>query len=130
MSVAGKPVALGELPLLLGGVDAGLQALGLLLLGDVQEELPHGRALVDEASSAGVLLSTFQNRRWDSDFRTLQTLVAAGSLGRVTRLESRFERWRPTLGGGWREQAVAGQAGGVVKGSRRSIWSSPRTRTR
>ncbi|HYN74873.1 MAG TPA: Gfo/Idh/MocA family oxidoreductase, partial [Candidatus Limnocylindria bacterium] len=63
---------------------------------------------------AGVLLSTFQNRRWDSDFRTLQTLVAAGALGDVRRLESRFERWRPELGGGWRERNDPGQAGGLL----------------
>ncbi len=73
-----------------------------------------GRALVDEASEAGVHLSTFQNRRWDSDFRTLQTLVEAGALGDVRRLESRFERWRPTLGGGWRERTDPGEAGGLL----------------
>jgi scyllo-inositol 2-dehydrogenase (NADP+) len=73
-----------------------------------------GRALVEEATAAGVLLSTFQNRRWDSDFRTVQTLVASGALGDVRRLESRFERWRPELGGGWRERDDPGTAGGLL----------------
>jgi hypothetical protein len=39
-------VAGAELPILGGVVEAGPEALGLLLLGDVQEELEDGRALV------------------------------------------------------------------------------------
>ena len=73
-----------------------------------------GRTLIQEAENAGILLSTFQNRRWDSDFLTLQALVAEGALGDVHRFESRFERWRPQLTGGWRERDVAGQAGGLL----------------
>jgi predicted dehydrogenase len=72
------------------------------------------RELVNEARSAGVLLTTFQNRRWDSDFLTLQALVGAGTLGDVHRFESRFERWRPALGGGWRERDDPGAAGGLL----------------
>jgi predicted dehydrogenase len=45
-------------------------------------------------------LSPYQNRRWDSDFRTVQHLVDAGSLGTVTRFESRFERYAPHRGPG------------------------------
>ncbi len=70
--------------------------------------------LVKGASSAGVLLTTFQNRRWDSDFRTIQALVGAGTLGDVRRFESRFERWRPALGGGWRERDDPDAAGGLL----------------
>ncbi len=73
-----------------------------------------GRALIKEAADAGIMLSTFQSRRWDSDFLTLQSLIARGELGEVHRLESRFERWRPQLTGGWRERDVAGQAGGLL----------------
>ncbi len=35
------------------------------------------RATVDLASSAGVVLSPYQNRRWDSDFLTVRALVDA-----------------------------------------------------
>jgi predicted dehydrogenase len=38
----------------------------------------------------------YHNRRWDGDFRTLKALVESGRLGRLWRLESRFERWKPT----------------------------------
>ena len=41
----------------------------------------------------GLVLSPYQNRRWDSDFLTLRHLVESGRLGRVARFESRFERF-------------------------------------
>jgi predicted dehydrogenase len=34
--------------------------------------------LVDRAQRAGVLLTVFQNRRWDSDQLTLTRLIAEG----------------------------------------------------
>jgi predicted dehydrogenase len=54
-------------------------------------------ALVEQADRADVLLTVFQNRRWDTDQLTLRRLIEEGALGRVTRYESRFERWRPSL---------------------------------
>ncbi|CRK56249.1 Myo-inositol 2-dehydrogenase [Alloactinosynnema sp. L-07] len=50
------------------------------------------RDLADRADRAGRMLTVFQNRRWDGDFRTVRDLVADGTLGAVTRFESRFER--------------------------------------
>ncbi|MBY8874920.1 Gfo/Idh/MocA family oxidoreductase [Micromonospora sp. PLK6-60] len=73
-----------------------------------------GRALVDEAQQRGVPLTVFQNRRWDGDFLTARRLVEAGELGRVTRFESRFERWRPAIKPGWRESGTVDEAGGVL----------------
>ena len=66
------------------------------------------------AEQAGLLLSVFQNRRWDGDFRTVAELVGSGRLGRVHRFESRFERWRPQLKGGWRELGDPAEAGGLL----------------
>jgi predicted dehydrogenase len=43
-------------------------------------------------------LSPYQNRRWDSEFRTVRRLVGEGALGTVTRFESRFERFAPQVG--------------------------------
>ncbi|WBB69977.1 Gfo/Idh/MocA family oxidoreductase [Micromonospora sp. WMMD812] len=71
-----------------------------------------GRELVDEAARRGVPLTTFQNRRWDGDFLTVRRLIDEGTLGRVTRFESRFERWRPTIKPGWRERGTPEEAGG------------------
>ena len=73
-----------------------------------------GRSLIEEARRRGLLLSVFQNRRWDGDFLTLRRLIAKGALGEVHRFESRFERWRPTPRPGWREEADPADAGGVL----------------
>jgi len=72
------------------------------------------RRLVDEARRRGLLLSVFQNRRWDGDFLTLRRLIAEGELGDVHRFESRFERWRPAPKPGWRERGDPAEAGGVL----------------
>ena len=40
-------------------------------------------------------LTAYQNRRWDSDFRTLRAALADGLLGDPVRFESRFERFTP-----------------------------------
>jgi predicted dehydrogenase len=58
------------------------------------------RHTVALAEERGLMLSPYQNRRWDSDFRTVQKLMRDGSLGTVTRFESRFERFAPERGPG------------------------------
>jgi predicted dehydrogenase len=50
---------------------------------------------IKAARKAGVVLTVYQNRRWDSDLLTLRRLIAEDAIGRVTRFESRFERFRP-----------------------------------
>ncbi|MEV8105870.1 Gfo/Idh/MocA family oxidoreductase, partial [Streptomyces sp. NPDC088135] len=72
------------------------------------------RGLAALAERRGLLLSVFQNRRWDNDFRTLARLVADGELGDVQRFESRFERWRPQPKGGWRESGDPQEIGGLL----------------
>lgn len=64
------------------------------------------RTVIEAARTAGVVLSVYQNRRWDSDLLTLRRLLDAGTLGEVTVFESAFERFNadggppPTAGGG------------------------------
>ncbi|RDG35297.1 Gfo/Idh/MocA family oxidoreductase [Streptomyces corynorhini] len=72
------------------------------------------RGLAALAEERGLLLSVFQNRRWDNDFLTLARLIGAGELGDVWRFESRFERWRPQLKGGWRESGADEEIGGLL----------------
>jgi predicted dehydrogenase len=72
------------------------------------------RALAALAEERGLLLSVFQNRRWDNDFLTLRKLLAEGELGDVWRFESRFERWRPKPKGGWRESGDPAEIGGLL----------------
>jgi predicted dehydrogenase len=66
--------------------------------------------LVRLARERELMLTVFQNRRWDGDFRTLLKL----DLGEVHRFESRFERWRPVPKGGWREDGGPDELGGVL----------------
>ncbi|MFF0489226.1 Gfo/Idh/MocA family oxidoreductase [Nocardia sp. NPDC004068] len=73
-----------------------------------------GEELIAAAEAAGRMLTVFQNRRWDSDFRTLRRLIDDGSLGAVRRFESRFERWRPVSKGGWREVGAAEEGAGIL----------------
>ncbi|WP_306418609.1 Gfo/Idh/MocA family protein [Arthrobacter pityocampae] len=73
-----------------------------------------GTILVREAAEAGVLLTVFQNRRWDADFLTLGTLHAAGELGDVHTFESRFEWWRQGGFGTWRDTATVAEGGGIL----------------
>jgi predicted dehydrogenase len=49
------------------------------------------------AAEKNLLLAPFHNRRWDSDFKTIQKLLHEDPLGRLVEFESRFDRWRPTL---------------------------------
>ncbi|MFF3915040.1 Gfo/Idh/MocA family oxidoreductase [Streptomyces sp. NPDC001852] len=72
------------------------------------------RDLAALAEERGLLLSVFQNRRWDNDFLTLRKLVSQGDLGEVWRFESRFERWRPQPKGGWRESGDPAEIGGLL----------------
>ncbi|MFI9546435.1 Gfo/Idh/MocA family oxidoreductase [Streptomyces sp. NPDC052016] len=72
------------------------------------------RELAALAEKRGLFLSVFQNRRWDNDFLTLRKLLAEGRLGDVYRFESRFERWRPQLKGGWRESGDPAEIGGLL----------------
>jgi predicted dehydrogenase len=43
-------------------------------------------------------LTIYQNRRWDSDFRTVRKALTDGVLGDPVRFESRFERFAPDPG--------------------------------
>lgn len=70
--------------------------------------LAEARALCALAGARGRVLSVFHNRRWDSDFLALKEVLASGVLGRVTHVESRFDRFRPEVRARWREQALPG----------------------
>ncbi|MEA5455199.1 Gfo/Idh/MocA family oxidoreductase [Sinomonas sp. JGH33] len=76
--------------------------------------LEDAQAMTDAAAAAGVVLTVFQNRRWDGDFLTVADLVRAGRLGEVRTFESRFEWWRPEGFGNWRDAAAADDGGGLL----------------
>ena len=99
-------------PLARRAIEAGLAVVVDKPLAPSAEE---AATLVENARASGKLLTVFQNRRWDSDQRTLRKLLAEGRLGDVIRHESRFERWRPEpKADAWREIAGPEQGGGVL----------------
>ncbi len=100
-----------HVPLATAGLEAGLAVVVDKPLAASAHE---GRALATLADERGLLLSVFQNRRWDGDFLTVRRLLDDGALGPVFRFESRFERWRPERDDGWRERGALGEAGGLL----------------
>jgi scyllo-inositol 2-dehydrogenase (NADP+) len=72
------------------------------------------RQMITLASAKKLPLSVYHIRRWDSECRTLQGLLARGELGRVLRFESRLERWRPEPKGSWKESDTPEEGGGLL----------------
>ncbi|EMM0380695.1 oxidoreductase [Pluralibacter gergoviae] len=70
--------------------------------------LSQARELEALARRCGRLLSVFHNRRWDSDFLTVKSLINDGTLGEVSYFESHFDRYRPEVRNRWREQGGPG----------------------
>jgi predicted dehydrogenase len=64
------------------------------------------------AAEKDVLLSVFQNRRWDSDFLTVQDAIRRNLTGKVVVFESRFDRFRPEVRDRWRE--IPGPGAGLL----------------
>lgn len=64
--------------------------------------------LIAVAIRSGRLLTVFHNRRWDSDFLTVQRLIASGELGQVLLYEAHWDRFRPEVAERWREKPEAG----------------------
>lgn len=70
--------------------------------------LADARRVAAAAEASGRVLTIFQNRRWDADFRTLRRLIAEGRLGEIVQFESHFDRWRPTPATTWKDARAAG----------------------
>ncbi|MBC7450206.1 MAG: Gfo/Idh/MocA family oxidoreductase [Cytophagales bacterium] len=67
------------------------------------------RHLSDLSSETGKKIVVYQNRRWDGDFLTVQTLLRSGLLGEITSIESRFDRYRPEPRTSyWKESNIEG----------------------
>ena len=64
--------------------------------------------LIHLAHKNGVILTVFQNRRWDGDFLTVQRLIKEGLLGRLVSFESHFDRFRNYIQESWKDQRSSG----------------------
>ena len=72
------------------------------------------RNLMTAAQNAGKLLIPFQNRRWDGDFLTVKHVLDGGKLGRIAKVISHWDRFRPApRAGTWKESA--GDAHGLLQ---------------
>ena len=49
------------------------------------------------AGEKGVLIQCYQNRRFDSDFLTVQKVIASGKLGDLLELEMHYDYYRPEI---------------------------------
>jgi scyllo-inositol 2-dehydrogenase (NADP+) len=59
--------------------------------------IAQAKELVALAKKNNVKLSVFQNRRWDSDFKTVKKIVDEGSLGEIKEAEMHYDRYNPAL---------------------------------
>lgn len=66
------------------------------------------------AQDRGRVVIPFQNRRWDSDFRTACAVVASGAIGQVHRLDSQITKMRVVPKDGWRNAVEPEQMGGQL----------------
>lgn len=60
--------------------------------------------LIALAAEKNLLLSAFQNRRWDNDFLTVKKCIQEGLLGDVYIYEAHYDLFRPQVTTRWREQ--------------------------
>ena len=58
------------------------------------------------AAERKLMLSVFHNRRWDSDYLTVRDVLP--QLGEVLLFEAHWDRFRPAIKPGWREQPEPG----------------------
>ncbi|MCU0326137.1 MAG: Gfo/Idh/MocA family oxidoreductase [Spirosomaceae bacterium] len=69
--------------------------------------------LIELAKKQGKIISVFQNRRFDADFRTIQKILDNNLLGEILNVEIRYDRWKPILNPKkWKE--VVAPANGIL----------------
>jgi scyllo-inositol 2-dehydrogenase (NADP+) len=69
-------------------------------------EAEHGEELIKAARQRNLVLSVFQNRRWDGDFLTVKEIIESGKLGRLVEFESHFDRYRTKIQPSWKDQSL------------------------
>lgn len=89
-----------------------------LLAGkDVVAEKPftvtaaEARELEQVAQQSGRMLSVYQNRRYDGDFRAIRQVVEQGLLGEIVEVEMRYDRYRTHFSGKQHKEGALPGAG-------------------
>jgi predicted dehydrogenase len=100
-----------HLPLALAALQRGMHVVIEKPVAGNSEDVS---TLTEAARAAGRQVHVFQNRRWDSDFLTLRSLIDSGSLGKLQRFESRMESLRERAKTSWRDSPLPEHFGGVL----------------
>lgn len=66
------------------------------------------------AAEKGLVINVFQNRRWDSDFLTVKSVVDSGELGKINEAEFRFDRFNLALSPKGHKE-IPGPGAGIMK---------------
>ncbi|MDR0714046.1 MAG: oxidoreductase [Bacteroidales bacterium] len=73
------------------------------------QTLEQGEKLAELAYKKGLMLSVFQNRRWDGDFLTVRKVIDSQLLGRLVEFESNYMRFRNYIQlNTWKESVLQG----------------------
>ncbi len=68
-----------------------------------------GEKLIQFARKQNCLLTVYQNRRWDSDFLTVQEILRQNLLGKLISFEAHYDRFRDFIQEGtWKEERIPG----------------------
>lgn len=59
--------------------------------------IAEARELIDLAKKKNVKLSVYQNRRYDSDYKTVKKILEEGLIGNIIEAEIRYDRFTPEL---------------------------------
>lgn len=63
--------------------------------------------LIALAKRNNCLITVNQNRRWDSDFKTVEKIVKGRLLGDIVNYEAHFDRYNPAFKCNWKEKNIA-----------------------
>jgi len=101
-----------HLPQTLAALERGIPTVVDKPMGRSVAEVKEMIALSEKKQ---ILLTTFFNRRGDSDSLTIKKLLATGELGTPFRFDGRFERFRPERNlASWRENLSPEEGGGLL----------------
>lgn len=90
---------------------AGKHALVEKAFTTTVEEAEELKEIADET---GLKLTVFQNRRWDSDFKTVRSIFDKDILGEIVEAEIHFDRYNPNLSPKTHKE-TANDGAGVLK---------------
>lgn len=75
-------------------------------------DVSEAKEMIEAAQRNNRILCAFQNRRWDSDFLSVQRALEENQIGRVLSFESRIEYFQQVVPNRWRDGAR--KAGGGI----------------